>query len=202
MENFELNIEREKPEVLYEMGASNVNTMKYSPENSSSYGSSILDACNTSTIDDEIQKMHTKLEESSKLFQEIGERFENINFNCLKSRIRDLHLNDRSNSVIKDVFDDLKNSFDAKYKQNRLENLTKEVTAKFREHPGEFGNIPELSTFFKTCTQLQQGLEKLQKLKDSCQNLERKMFRVAEASYDRVIDIQSKINEETEAKDI
>ena len=213
-ENAQLNIEGEKSEVSYEDDSNDEKNCctslitKNASDNDKRAGSSIFDTYNTSNMDDDIQKMYSSLEESSKFFRNIGERFENINFSRLKSNIKDLHLNERSNSdVIKVVVDDLKNSFDEKFKQNRLEDLTKEVTTKFREHPGEFGNIPELSEFFKTCAQLQQGLEKLQKIKDNCQNLERRMFRAAEASYDRVSDIQSKITkggkqEETMPDDI
>ncbi|XP_065354421.1 uncharacterized protein LOC135948898 [Calliphora vicina] len=163
------------------------------PKLDSSLRSSVLDTSNINTIDDDIHKMQYQLDESCKLFQTIGERFENINFGCLKNRIKDLHLNERSSDSLKTIVNDLKHSFDEKYMENRLNDLTIEVTSKFRDHPGEFGDIPEISEFFRTCTKLEQGVEKLRKQRDDCMFLQKRMTRVAEASYERVNDIQKKI---------
>lgn len=147
------------------------------------------------TIDEDLQKMHVNLKESYDLFQTIGERFENINFGCLKSRIKDLHLNENNNDTIKTIVNDLKNSFDQRYMDNRLSDLTKEVSCKFRKHPGEFGDIPELSEFFRACAQLQHGLERLKKERRSVQDLTMRMNQVAEQSYSRIDEMQNKYKE-------
>ncbi|XP_037824309.1 uncharacterized protein LOC119612571 [Lucilia sericata] len=161
--------------------------------------SAILDNTNIGSINGDIQKMQYDLDECCKLFQNIGGRFESINFGCLKNRIKDLHLNERSSDSLKTIVDDLKHSFDEKYMENRLNELTKEVTTKFRNHPGEFGDIPEISEFFRTCTKLEQGLEKLRRQRDDCMFLQKRMARVAEASYERVNDIQQQIIQEGES---
>ncbi|KAI8119843.1 hypothetical protein FF38_14141 [Lucilia cuprina] len=158
--------------------------------------SAILDNSNISSITDDIHKMQYEFDSCCKLFQNIGERFENINFGCLKNRIKDLHLNERSSDSLKSIVDDLKHSFDEKYMENRLNELTKEVSTKFRNHPGEFGDIPEISEFFRTCTKLDQGLEKLRRQRDDCMFLQKRMARVAEASYERVNYIQQQIIQE------
>lgn len=137
------------------------------------------------------------LNESYELFQTIGERFENINFGCLKSRIKDLHLTDKTNENIKNIVRDLKNSFDQKYLDNRLVDLTKEVGTKFRRHPGEFGDIPELSEFFKACTQLQHGLEKLKTQRNEVQDITKRMGHLIEMSYDRISEIQKNVKIES-----
>lgn len=152
--------------------------------------SALLDSSNINNINDDIQKIQYNLDESCKQFQTIGERFENINFGCLKNRIKDLHLNDRNAESIKTIVNDLKHSFDEKYMENRLNDLTKDVTTKFRNHPGEFGDIPEISEFFRTCTKLEQSMEKLRRQRDDCLLLQKRMARVAEASYERINDIQ------------
>lgn len=162
--------------------------------------STILDSINISTIDNDIQKLQCSLDESCKLFQSIGESFENINVACLKNRIKDLHLNERSSDAIKIIVNDLKHSFDKKYMENRLNDLTKEISSKFRNHPGEFGDIPEISEFFRACTKLEQGLGNLRKQKDDCMFLQNRMTRIAEASYERVKDIQQKIIEKEDSK--
>lgn len=160
--------------------------------------STLLDCSNINNINDDIQKMLNNLDESCRLFQSIGERFENINFGCLKNRIKDLHLNERSAESIKTIVNDLKHSFDEKYMENRLNDLTKEVTTKFRNHPGEFGDIPEISEFFRTCTKLEQGMEKLRRQRDDCLFLQNRMAKVEEASYERINDIQKIIISEEE----
>ncbi|KAM7362855.1 uncharacterized protein ACRADG_000002 [Cochliomyia hominivorax] len=170
------------------------NTKEISNNNTSR--NAISDHSNICNIDDDIKKMQYQLDESCKIFQSIGERFENINFNCLKNRIKDLHLNERTTDSIKTIVSDLKNSFEEKYLENRLNDLTKDVTKKFRNHPGEFGDIPEISEFFQTCTKLEQGLEKLRKQRDDCLYLQKRMARIAEVSYDRINDIQQNVNKD------
>ncbi|XP_073814408.1 uncharacterized protein [Musca autumnalis] len=148
-------------------------------------------------IDEDLQRMNINLKESYQLFQTIGDRFENINFACLKSRIRDMHLDDK-NSDIKSIVHDLKNTFDQKYVDNRLGDLTKEMGSKFRRHPGEFGDIPELSEFFKACTQLQHGLEKLKRQRNDVQDITKRMSHIIESSCNRVNELQKQLELESE----
>uniref|UniRef100_A0A1I8P3D6 Uncharacterized protein n=1 Tax=Stomoxys calcitrans TaxID=35570 RepID=A0A1I8P3D6_STOCA len=146
-----------------------------------------------STIDNDLVNMHLNLKKSYELFQTIGDRLESINFCCLKSRIKDLHINDKSDESIKEIVDDFKKRYDQKRMEARLIDLTKKVGTKFRKHPGEFGDIPELSEFFRACTQLQHGLEKLKKQRNEIQDITRRMNHVVEMSYDRVNEIQQKL---------
>lgn len=144
------------------------------------------------SIDDEMQKINLDLNHSYQLFQTIADRFESINFGCLKSRIKDVHLEGKNNDI-KVIVNDLKNTFDQKYVDNRLSELTQEMAGKFRRHPGEFGDIPELSEFFKVCTQFQHGLEKLKRQRNDVQDITKRMTHIIEISCDRVTELQKKL---------
>lgn len=149
-----------------------------------------------SNLNDSIQEMQNNLDESCKTFEAIAKTFENINFDCLKDRIEEMNLNESSSDSIKLTVNDLRQSFDEKYVENRLADLTKETSSKFCNHPGEFGDIPEISEFFRTCSRLEHGLVKLRQQRDDCKYLQKRMQRAAEASFDRVALIQENIMRE------
>uniref|UniRef100_W8C1S7 Uncharacterized protein n=2 Tax=Ceratitis capitata TaxID=7213 RepID=W8C1S7_CERCA len=133
--------------------------------------------------------MRFDLQQSYELFQAMGERFQAINFRSLKRRIKDMNLNksDRSSKLEQEVKDVLKKHYD----DNTLSSLTTEMGVRFQQHPGEFGNIPELSEFFQTCTQLQHGLEQIKRQRQSVSKLTKRITNATEASYKRIDHIHS-----------
>ncbi|XP_017031167.1 uncharacterized protein [Drosophila kikkawai] len=153
------------------------------------------------SIDDDLQKMQVELKQSYELFQGIGEKFESVNFSGLKTRIRDLHLNDNNNELGKVTTHELKTMFDTRFQQNRLDKLTSDATQGFSRHPGEFGDIPELSTFFKACTQLERGLDALRQQRRRNSELEKRLCWATEIAYDRMDEIRNAMGSDPE-KDI
>ncbi|XP_055848645.1 uncharacterized protein LOC129913806 [Episyrphus balteatus] len=134
------------------------------------------------SIDEGIQKIRSELKESCQLFQTAGEAFESINFNSLKHRIRDLHLTASQSEM--DVVMEEKNV------DQKLNKLTNIMGYKFRQHPGEFGDIPELSSFFKACSQLQHGLEKLKRHRCEMDELGNQTNLATNESRQRIEEIQ------------
>ncbi|XP_016976616.1 uncharacterized protein LOC108042715 [Drosophila rhopaloa] len=150
------------------------------------------------SIDDDVQKMQMELKQSYELFQSIGEKFESVNFSGLKSRIRDLHLNDSNNEMGKATTQELQKMFDQRYLQNRLDKLSTDATQGFRRHPGEFGDIPELSTFFQACTQLEHGLDALRQQRRRNSELEKRLCWATEIAYDRMDEIRNSVGSDPE----
>lgn len=144
-------------------------------------------------IDNDLQKMQLELKNSYDLFQGIGEKFEAIDFRGLKTRIRDLHLNNLENDKAKATTTELQKMFENCYNQNRLDKLTSEAGQAFRRHPGEFGDIPELSNFFQACSQLEQSLETLKQQRRRSNELEKRMCWATEIAYDRMAEIRNSV---------
>ncbi|XP_075147218.1 uncharacterized protein LOC142221383 [Haematobia irritans] len=172
------------------ISTTNSNSLESHGELSPSYEIVHQREYSSTAIDEDFQRMNLNLKNSYELFQSIGGHLENINFCSLKSRIKDLNLNDKTNESLKQIAKDLKNTFDQKFIDNRVNDLTKEVGIKFRKHPGEFGDIPELSEFFRACTQLQHGLETLKRHRNEIQDITRRVTHVVEKSCDRSKEIQ------------
>ncbi|XP_037732644.1 uncharacterized protein LOC119563364 [Drosophila subpulchrella] len=150
------------------------------------------------SLDDDVQKMQLELKQSYELFQGIGEKFESVNFTGLKNRIRDLNLNDSNNQMGKATTQELQKMFDQRFLQNRLDKLTTDATQGFRRHPGEFGDIPELSTFFKACTQLEHGLDALRQQRRRNSELEKRLCWATEIAYDRMDEIRNAVGSDPE----
>ncbi|XP_055903696.1 uncharacterized protein LOC129939633 [Eupeodes corollae] len=134
------------------------------------------------SIDENIQKMRLELKKCSQLFESAGEAFESINFNGLKHRIRDLHLS-ANHAEIETVMQE-------KEVDQKLSKLTEIMGHKFRQHPGEFGDIPELSNFFKACSQLQHGLDQLKHQRFEMDGLGKQITSATNASRLRIEEIQ------------
>ncbi|KAH8330615.1 hypothetical protein KR067_005696 [Drosophila pandora] len=162
------------------------------------FRSDFMESQAAKSIDDDLQKMQLELKKSYELFQGIGEKFESVNFTGLKNRIRDLHLNDTNNEMGKMTTMELQKMFDTRFSQNRLDKLTKDATEGFRRHPGEFGDIPELSTFFQACTQLERGLDTLRQQRQRNSELEKRMCWATEIAYDRMDEIRSAVGTDPE----
>ncbi|XP_016951605.1 uncharacterized protein LOC108025584 [Drosophila biarmipes] len=150
------------------------------------------------SLDDDVQKMQLELKKSYELFQGIGEKFESVNFTGLKNRIRDLHLNESNNDLGKATTAELQKMFDQRFLQNRLDKLTTDATMGFRRHPGEFGDIPELSTFFQACTQLERGLDALRQQRRRNSDLEKRLCWATEIAYDRMDEIRNAMGSDPE----
>ncbi|XP_017039942.1 uncharacterized protein LOC108087193 [Drosophila ficusphila] len=150
------------------------------------------------SIDDDVQKMQLELKQSYELFQGIGEKFESVNFTGLQNRIRDLHLNDSNNEIGKATTQELQKMFDQRFLQNRLDKLSTDATEGFRRHPGEFGDIPELSTFFQACTQLEHGLDALRQQRRRNSELEKRLCWATEIAYDRMDEIRNSVGSDPE----
>ncbi|XP_017846670.1 uncharacterized protein LOC108602880 [Drosophila busckii] len=144
-------------------------------------------------MDEDLQKMQLELKKSYELFQGIGEKLEAISFGGLKTRIRDLHLNSMANDLGKVTTMELQKLFESSYLHNRLDKLTADVSHDFRRHPGEFGDIPELSTFFQACSQLEHGLETLKQQRKSSSDLEKRLCWATEIAYDRMEEIRNAV---------
>ncbi|XP_036324471.1 uncharacterized protein LOC118737810 [Rhagoletis pomonella] len=141
----------------------------------------------SAAIDTDLQNMRCDLQQSYELFLTMGERFQAINFSSLKTRIKDMHLAKKDRTV--SLEDEIKEILQIHYRNNTLDKLTVEMGEKFQRHPGEFGNIPELSEFFQTCTQLQHGLEQLKRQRHSVDEMAKRLSRATEISYARIDDI-------------
>jgi len=150
------------------------------------------------SLDDDVQKMQLELKQSYELFQGIGEKFESVNFTGLKNRIRDLNLNDSNNQMGKATTQELQKMFDQRFLQNRLDKLTTDATQGFRRHPGEFGDIPELSTFFRACTQLERGLDALRQQRRRNSELEKRLCWATEIAYDSMDEIRNAVGSDPE----
>lgn len=147
-------------------------------------------------IDADLHKMRACLDESYELFQKVGDRFENINFGCLLNRIKDLSLiNSATDNETKAAVEGLRATFDASFERNKIEELTKNVQSVFTNHPGEFGDIPELTEYYRTCSQLQRGLENLRQHRNSVLDLGDRMTQVADSSFRRIHDIQGALGD-------
>ncbi|KAH8273084.1 hypothetical protein KR018_000238 [Drosophila ironensis] len=150
------------------------------------------------SIDDDLQKMQLELKQSYELFQGIGEKFDSVNFTGLKNRIRDLHLSDSNNEMGKLTTQELQTMFNTRFAQNRLDKLTADASQGFRRHPGEFGDIPELSTFFQACAQLEHGLGALRQQRQRNSELEKRLCWATEIAYDRMDEIRSAVGSDPE----
>lgn len=148
-------------------------------------------------IDEDIQKMKSELNQSYELFQNAGEAFNSINFDCLKTRIKDLHISVNNNCGMENV-NDLQNVFEEHYRSNRLKKLTSEMGKEFDQHPGEFADIPEIGVFFKACNQLQRGLNQLKKQRSNIVDLTERISVVTEKNYNKVKEIQKSLIEKKE----
>ncbi|KAH8250027.1 hypothetical protein KR026_003990 [Drosophila bipectinata] len=162
------------------------------------FRSDFMESQAAKSIDDDLQKMQLELKKSYELFQGIGEKFESVNFTGLKNRIRDLHLNDSNNEMGKMTTMELQKMFDTRFQQNRLDKLTSDATEGFRRHPGEFGDIPELSTFFQACSQLERGLDTLRQQRQRNSELEKRMCWATEIAYDRMDEIRTAVGSDPE----
>ncbi|XP_067629300.1 uncharacterized protein [Eurosta solidaginis] len=140
-------------------------------------------------IDTDLQNMRHDLQQSYELFQKMSEKFQAIDFSSLKSRIREINLGKKESNI--KLNDEIKNALQKHYNDKTLSKLTIEMGEKFSQHPGEFGNIPELSEFFKTCSQLQHGLEQLKRQRQSMDDLTKRLSHAAETSYARINEIQN-----------
>ncbi|XP_017868668.1 PREDICTED: uncharacterized protein LOC108617386 [Drosophila arizonae] len=163
-----------------------------------SLSAEFLESKSTKSIDEDMQKMQLELGQSYQLFQGIGEKFESINFGSLKSRIRDLRMNNMANDLGKVTTSELQKMFESSFLQNRLDKLTKNVGEDFRQHPGEFGDIPELSNFFQACTQLEHGLDKLKQQRQRTNELEQRLCWATEIAYDRMEEIRNSVGDKPE----
>ncbi|KAH8374776.1 uncharacterized protein LOC110188105 [Drosophila serrata] len=172
-----------------------------SPPKDPKFRAEFLGSQAAKSIDDDLQKMQLELKQSYELFQGIGEKFESVNFSGLNTRIRDLHLNETNNELGKVTTHELKTMFDTRFQQNRLDKLTSDAKQGFSRHPGEFGDIPELSTFFKACTQLERGLDALRQQRLRNSELEKRMCWATEIAYDRMDEIRNAMGSDPE-KDI
>lgn len=138
----------------------------------------------SATIDTDLQKMRYDLQQSYELFQTMGERFQAINFSSLRNRIKDMNLSKQDRTA--KLREEMRDALEKHYNNNTLNFLTTEMGAKFQKHPGEFGNIPELSEFFQTCSQLQHGLEKLKRQRNNVSEMTKRLSNATEASYARI----------------
>ncbi|KAM8705152.1 hypothetical protein ACLKA7_009588 [Drosophila subpalustris] len=153
-----------------------------------------MESQSAKTMDEDLQKMQMELGQSYELFQNIGGKLESINFNCLKTRIRDLHLNN-NNDLDKITTMQLKKSFESSYLENHLDKITTDVSNDFRRHPGEFGDIPELSSFFQACAQLEHGLDTLKKQRICSSELEKRLCWATEIAYNRMQEIRNSVGD-------
>ncbi|XP_018803075.1 PREDICTED: uncharacterized protein LOC108977696 [Bactrocera latifrons] len=143
-------------------------------------------------IDTDLQKMRYDLQQSYELFQTMGERFQSINFSSLKNRIKDMNLSKQDRTA--KLNEEMKDVLEKHYNNNTLNSLTAEMGEKFQNHPGEFGNIPELSEFFQTCSQLQHGLEQLKRQRNSVSEMTKRLSNATEASFTRIDHIYNIMN--------
>ncbi|XP_064552802.1 uncharacterized protein LOC135438410 [Drosophila montana] len=157
-----------------------------------------LESQSAKSIDEDMQKMQLELGKSYELFQGIGEKFEAINFGGLKSRIRNLNLNNMPSDLGKITTNELQKMFESRFVQNRLDKLTANVADDFRRHPGEFGDIPELSKFFQACAQLEHGLDTLKQQRKRTNELEKRMCWATEIAYDRMEEIRNSVGDKPE----
>jgi len=72
------------------------------------------------------------------------------------------------------------------------------ATQGFRRHPGEFGDIPELSTFFRACTQLERGLDALHQQRRRNSELEKRLCWATEIAYDSMDEIRNAVGSDPE----
>lgn len=151
-------------------------------------------------IDADLESMRDYLADSYKLFQRIADRFQNINFQGLKGRIKDLTLNNQSDDMLKKVVNDIKKDFDQSYIENRISDLTKKIESKFGLYSKTFTDIPELNEFLRTCTQLHTGLEQLQRRRNDVNDLTKRMTLAANTSFDRIEEIQNILNKRLPSK--
>ncbi|KAH8383435.1 hypothetical protein KR009_008604 [Drosophila setifemur] len=175
-------------------GSSDFETLPKDPKLRAEFMESQAAKC----IDDDLQKMKLELKQSYELFQGIGEKFESVNFTGLKNRIRDLHLTESNSEMGKMTTMELQKMFDTRFTQNRLDKLTTDATQGFRRHPGEFGDIPELSTFFQACTQLEHGLDALRHQRQRNSDLEKRLCWATEIAYDRMDEIRTAVGTDPE----
>lgn len=149
---------------------------------------------NSKIVDNQdLQDMQIELGKSYELFQKISHKFESIDFGNLHKRIENLHLSESSNDLNKAATDQLKGMFESSFLKNRLGKLTTEVSDGFRRHPGEFGDIPELSNFFQACAQLEHGLETLKKQRKRSRELEDRVNWATEIAYNRMEEIRNSL---------
>ena len=161
----------------------------------------ISDSHPAPNFDAELKSMQLSLQESYELFQNISNKFDSVNFGGLKSRIKDLNLSKRTSGAgFTSSSCDLNNVLEPNFVQNQLGRLTNEMGGKFKNHPGEFGDIPELSCFFQACTQLQHGLDQLKRHRLDVVHLENSIVGATEATYDRMDEIRKSMEENTMEK--
>ena len=153
-----------------------------------------MEAPGAKSLDDDVQKMKVELMKSYEMFQKIGEKLETINFGSLKTRIRDLHLSNANSEAGKMTANELESIFNSSVSEKNLGKLTTDMAQKFRKHPGEFGDIPEVSEFFKACTQLEHGLEQTKRQRIEANDLEKRMMWASENSYKRIDEIRSSLS--------
>ncbi|XP_023163718.1 uncharacterized protein LOC111594590 [Drosophila hydei] len=181
------------------MGTSSATSLRAMlPKLDHSVTADFLQSNSAKSIDEDMQKMQLELAQSYQLFQGIGEKFDSINFGSLKSRIHNLRINNMTNEMGKVTTSELQKMFESSFLQNRLDKLTKNVSEDFRQHPGEFGDIPELSNFFQACTQLEHGLDTLKQQRQRTNELEQRLCWATEIAYDRMEEIRNSVGDNPE----
>lgn len=73
------------------------------------------------------------------------------------------------------------------------------MESKFRSHPGEFGDIPELSKFFQACSQMQHGLKELEENRERMDDLRNKVDWANVVTMQKTESLKSTVNKECEA---
>ncbi|XP_055380470.1 uncharacterized protein LOC129611368 [Condylostylus longicornis] len=155
----------------------------FDSENSKNYN--FLNVSESKKIEKDIKQMKLALKQSQEFFSSARDSLELINLENIKHRIKDLHLYPNTREL-NDVLRDLERN-----KKHDVEILTKVIGEKFKDHPGEFADIPEVSSFFKLCTQLQRGLDDLDKKKENLDSLEKRILWATNVSENRSKDIQN-----------
>ncbi|KAL5280659.1 hypothetical protein ACFFRR_004583 [Megaselia abdita] len=141
-------------------------------------------------IDEDIQKMRFELNKTYEIFKNTAETLESIQFNNLRNRIKDLHLYPEDKELETMVLDS-RNKTD-------IPELNKIMENKFRSHPGEFGDIPELSKFFQACTQMQHGLKELEESRGKMDHLKKKVDWANVVTLQKIDNLKRTVSKECE----
>lgn len=140
-------------------------------------------------IEADIQKMRFELNKTYEIFKNTAETLESIQFNNLKNRIKDLHMVPDDKDLEKIVLESAMN-------KTEIPELNQVMEDKFRNHPGEFGDIPELSKFFQACTQMQHGLKELDENRDKMDDLKKKVDWANVVTIQKIDNLKKTISKE------
>ena len=142
-------------------------------------------------IEADIRNMRHELNKTYEVLKGSAESLESIQFGNLKNRLKDLHMYPNEQDLEEVIINAAMEGSDV----NKLNSI---METKFKEHPGEFAGIPELSNFFQACTKMQHGLKDLGENREQMEELKKKVEWANVVTLQKIESLKRTINEECE----